>query len=167
MYVISQFLVIIAYIYCGLGFLKKEKIDILKYSTLFSIIISIHYLLLNAYTGLIACIINIVQNILFSYNIKKNKKNTKAELILLCVMTIIATIIFYKSIYDFFPMILILISNIAYWKDNTKFLRVSNIICSICYIIYAISIKSFMTILCETYLIINTCIGIFRHEKIF
>lgn len=164
-YIISQLLVIVAYCICGIGFLKKEKIQILKFATIFSTLILIQYILLNAYSGIVSSLINIVRNILFSYNIHKNKKNSKIELIILCVASVLVTFSVYKSIYDLFPMLLILISNIAYWNNNIKFLRISNIICSICYIIYAIPIKSFITIICETYLIIMTCIGIFKNRK--
>ena len=51
-YIISQVLVVIAYILCGIGFLKKEKKQILCFSTLFNIFILIQYVLLNAISGI-------------------------------------------------------------------------------------------------------------------
>jgi len=165
-YVLSQILVIFAYIICGLGFLKKEKIQILYYSTIFSILILIQYVLMRAYSGSLACIINILRNCIFILNIKRNKQNNTTELIGLCGITILCTISLYETPLDLVPMLLAIVGIFSYWSCNTKTLRVCNIVCSICYILYAIPLNSFITIVCEIYLIITNTIGIFKFERI-
>ena len=80
-------------------------------------------------------------------------------------MTILFTIVLYKTPLDLIPMLLAIVGIYSYWVINTKILRVCNIICSLCYIIYAIPIKSFVTIICEIYLIISTIIGFIKYEK--
>lgn len=164
-YILSQILTIIAYIICGIGFLKKEKIHILFYSTLFSILILLQYLLLNAYSGVIACIISIIRNLLFIHHIKRNIQNNKLELLLFCIFTVLLTSCIYKSPFDILPMLLSLLGIISYWNTNTKLLRVFNILCSICYVLYSIPLKSYVTIVCEIYLIITSIIGLIRYEK--
>lgn len=163
-YVLSQILVILAYILCGIGFLKKEKIEIMLFSTLFSLLILIQYFLLHAYSGIFVCIINIIRNLILSINIKQNKKNSNIELVLLCLATIIFTCFIYKTPIDLFPIILALVGIFSYWSSSTKVLRLCNIVCSLCYIIYAIPIKSFLTIICEFYLIITTFFGFIKYE---
>lgn len=164
-YIFSQVIVMFAYIICGIGFLKKEKLQILYFSTIFSILILIQYMLLNAYSGILACTINIFRNLLFIFNIKNNKRNSELELILLCSITILCTIFLYKTLFDLIPMILAIVGIFSYWNSNTKILRICNLICSLCYILYAIPFKSLITIICEIYLIVTTSIGIFKHEN--
>lgn len=164
-YIFSQILTIIAYIICGIGFLKKEKIHILFYSTLFSILILIQYLLLKAYSGVISCIISIIRNLLFIHHTKRNIQNNKLELLLLCIFTILLTSCIYKSPLDILPMVLALLGIISYWNTNTRLLRIFNILCSICYVLYAIPLKSYVTIVCEMYLIVTSIIGLIKYEK--
>lgn len=164
MYIFSQIIVILAYIVLGVGFLKKEKIQILIFSTIFSCLILIQYILLNAYTGILACIINIIRNLLFILNIKRNKENSKAELVVLCTMAILCGIFLYQSLLDICPIVLTVVGIYSYWNKKTKVLRICNIICSLCYMIYAIPINSIVTILCEIYLIVTTIIGIVKYE---
>lgn len=86
-------------------------------------------------------------------------------MIILCGITILITIILYKSPLDLIPMILALVGIFTYWTSNTKTLRICNIICSLCYIVYAIPIKSYITIVCEIYLASTTIIGLIKYEK--
>lgn len=164
-YFISQLLVIIAYIFCGIAFLQKKQIKILILVSAFNLLMLIQYLLLDATMGLIANLINIIRNIIFIINSKNDKNNPLSLLISFSGITIILTIIFYNSYIDIFPCIMALIGTFSYWINKTKVLRLSNILCSICYIIYAIPLSSYITIIAESYLIIMTIIGYTRHEK--
>lgn len=164
-YIISQILVIIAYIICGFGFLQKKRIHILIYSSIFNVLMLFQYLILNASMGVIANSINIIRNIIFIYNIKKSKSNSKFILFIFICSTISLTAFFYQTPLDIFPCFIALLGTFSYWISNTKFLRIANIFCSICYIIYAFPIKSYITIIAETYLIITTLIGYIRYEK--
>ena len=163
-YIISQVLVVIAYMLCGVGFLKKEKKKILCFSTLFNIFILVQYVLLNAISGIALSILNIIRNVLIMHNLKENKESNRFSLILLCIISVVITVIFYKSIIDLFPMILAIVGILCYGCKSTKVLRTCNIICSLCYIIYAIPLNSFVTIICEIYLISATLIGLIKHE---
>lgn len=164
-YLISQILVLIAYIICGIAFLQKKQIKIMVLVSIFNILVLIQYALLGALMGIIANIINIIRNIIFIINLKQNKKNSVYLLIFFSLATIILTIIFYSSYLDIFPCIIALIGTFSYWINNTKFLRLCNLLCSVCYIIYAIPLNSYITIFAETYLIITTIIGYIKHEK--
>ncbi len=165
-YVISQVIVIIAYILCGIGFLKKEKKQILFFSTLFNISILIHYTLLNAVSGITSSILNITRNLIIIHNLKKNKDNSKLILILLCTASVFSMGLFYNSIIDLFPMTISIVGILSYGSESTRVLRICNLTCSLCYIVYAIPLKSFVTIICEIYLIIATLIGLFKYELI-
>ena len=156
--IIAQVIVLIAYLICGVAFLQKKQYKILIFVSIFNLLMLIQYYLLNATMGIIANAINIFRIIIFIYNSKHNKQNSIYLLIPLCLITISLTICFYSSYLDIFPCLIALIGTFSYWINNTKVLRVCNILCSICYIIYAIPIHSYITIIAEVYFIlINGC----------
>ena len=163
-YFFSQLLVLIAYIICGIAFLQKKQIKIMLFVSLFNFLILIQYSLLNATMGIISNAINIIRNVVFIINLKLNRKNPKILLIIFFLSTIILTTIFYSSPIDIFPCAIALVGTFSYWINNTKILRICNIFCSVCYIIYALPIKSYITIISETYLIVTTIIGYMKHE---
>lgn len=164
-YIISQIFVILAYIFLGIGFGKKEHSKILFYSTIYCFLNTIHYILLSGLLGALANIVSIIRNIIFYNNDKKSKKNLKLILYLFCIISIIYTIILYKNPFDIFPCILTLIGTYSYWNTNTKVTRIGCILVSICYIVYAIPIQSYFTIVLEVFLIIKTLLGYFKYEK--
>lgn len=162
---IAQIIVFIAYIICGMAFLQKKQYKILIFVSLFNFLMLVQYYLLNATMGIIANIINIIRNLVFIYNIKHNKQNSIYILAFFCIATISLTIVFYNSYLDIFPCFIALIGTFSYWINNTKVLRLCNILCSVCYIIYAIPLRSYITIIAEFYLIITSIIGYVKHEK--
>lgn len=96
---------------------------------------------------------------------KKSKANPKWILAVFGVIAIVLTIIFYKSPVDILPCVLTLVGIYSYWASSTKVTRVGNIVISMCYIIYAIPFKSWFSIICEGYLIINTIVGYCKFES--
>ena len=164
-FIISQIIVIVAYGLLGVGFLNKAKLKILKFSIGYNILMMIHYVLLCGTMGIVSSIINTSRSMYFEFNEKKGKENSPISLIFFCGMSIALGIIFYSSPVDIVPCILAVVGSYTYWVANTKKVRVCNLICSVCYIIYAIYLNSWMVIVCELYLIITTIIGLVKYEK--
>ena len=163
-YILSQILVILAYIFLGIGLGKKSRKQILEYSTIYNILTTIHYILLSGIMGAIAGIIGLIRNLLFYYNEKRSIKNSKLILYVFCIISVTLTIVFYKTPVDILPCVLTLIGIYSYWNTNTKVTRIGNILISICYIIYAIPLKSYFSILLEGYLVVKTLIGYYKYE---
>ena len=163
-YWISQVIIVIAYIILSIGLRRKERIQILIFSSIYQGLIVISYTLLFGIMGVIASTISLLRNFLFIYNEKKGKNNSLWIFALFNVITIILTIIFYKSIVDIFPCIFALVGTYSYWRTSTKVTRLGNLVVSGCSVIYAIPLSSWFTVICETYLIINTIIGYIKHE---
>ena len=115
--------------------------------------------------GVIASIIALFRNFLFIYNEKRGRSNPSWILLLFGIIAIILTIIFYKSSVDILPCVLTLVGIYSYWCTSTKITRLGNLIVSGCYIIYAISLNSWLTIVCEAYLVINTIFGYLKYER--
>lgn len=165
LYITSQILIVLAYIILGIGLRKEKRIQILNYSNIYQLLLMFSYMLLGGIMGILSSIISLCRNILFIYNEKRNRENSKMILIVLSIISISLTIIFYKSPIDFFPCILTLIGIYSYWCKDTKVTRIGNILVSACYIIYAIPLKSWFSIIAEMYIVINTLIGCFKYEK--
>lgn len=163
-YLISQLLVLMAYLLVGVGLRREKKIDLLIYSSLYHVLMAVHYVLLLGYLGALSSTIGLIRNIIFIYNERRKKQNSRSILIIFSVITVMLTVFFYAKPADILPAILALIGLYVYWCTNMKVVRLGNICISICYILYAISLKSWFTIVCEMYLIINTLIGYFKHE---
>lgn len=164
-FIISQIVVFIAYVLLGRGFLSKTKLNILKFSILYNILMMIHYILLGGTMGIVSSIINTSRSIYFAFNECRGNENSKFSLVLFCGMSIVLGICFYTSPIDIVPCILAIVGSYTYWVASTKKVRACNLICSTCYIVYAIYLKSWMVIGCEVYLTIATVIGLIRHEK--
>lgn len=164
-YWVSQATVVVAYIILGIGLRKKERIEILKFSSIYQLFMIISYILLFGTMGVIASIIALLRNFLFIYNEKKGKSNPSWILVLFCLIAVVLTFVFYKSPVDVSPCILTLIGIFSYWCTNTKVTRLGNLMISVCYIVYAISLNSWFTIICEAYLVINTIIGYLKYER--
>lgn len=165
-FIISQVIVVVAYIIYGMGFLGKTKIGMISKSIAYNALLAVQYILLDATSGVIASGVNVARNAYFIYAYKK-EKGTKAVIIISVIVTIILTMLAYKSPIDILPLMFSLIAVVAYGAKNigTKFVRVLNIASSIFYIIYAICIHSWLMIPCETYVILTTMIGWVKHER--
>ena len=95
-YVLSQILVIIYYLIYSYTFHLKDSNKILIFGIIATIISSISYILLNAYTGMAMCFIAIIRNLLF-----KKDKQSKFYLILILILTVVVSIFTFNSYFLF------------------------------------------------------------------
>ena len=110
-YIISQILVIIYYLIYSWTFHLKDSNKILIVGIIATIISSISYVLLNAYTGMAMCLVAIIRNLLFA----KDKKKT-LNLTLIFILKIIAFIFTFDSYFCLFNIIATLIYTYALWQ---------------------------------------------------
>lgn len=153
-YIFSQIFVILYYIIYSYTYHLNDKNKILRVGIYATIINSISYILLNAYTGMMMCIVSITRNILFN---KKNK--TKKSLIIIIILTFFGSLLTYTNIFCLFNIIATLIYTYALWQNNTKTYKFLGIIVNLLMIIYNIYIKSFFGILLLIISFISSLIG--------
>lgn len=165
-FIISQVIVVIAYIIYGIGFLGKSKVGMMAKSIAYNSLMVVQYILLGATSGIIASSVNVARNAYFIYAYKK-EKGTRAVIIISVIVAVVLTAVTYESPIDILPLMFSLIAVIAYGekKIGTRFLRCLNIASSIFYIIYAVFIHSWMVVPLETYVIVTTLIGWRKNEK--
>lgn len=159
-YIISQILVIVYYLIYSYTFHLKDSNKILIFGIIATIISSISYVLLNAYTGMAMCFVAIVRNLLFT----KDKKNT-LNLMLIFVLTLIASIFTFNSYFCLFNIVATLIYTYALWQKNTKTYKLLGIAVNGLMIIYDIYIQSIFGVILITIAFISSIIGFFKENK--
>ena len=159
-YITSQILVIIYYLIYSWTFHLKDSNKILIFGIVATIISSISYVLLNAYTGMAMCFIAIIRNLLFA----KYKKNT-LNLSLIFVLTIIASIFTFDSYFCLFNIVATLIYTYALWQKNTKTYKLLGIVVNGLMIIYDIYIKSIFGVILISIAFISSIVGFLRENK--
>jgi len=159
-YIASQILVIIYYLIYSWTFHLKDSNKILIFGIIATIISSISYLLLNAYTGMAMCFVAIVRNLLFT----KDKKNT-LNLTLIFILTIIASIFTFNNYFCLFNIIATLIYTYALWQKNTKTYKLLGVIVNGLMIIYDIYINSVFGVILISIAFISSIVGFSKENK--
>ena len=158
-YIISQILVVIYYLVYTSTYSLKDKEKILIIGIIATIISSLSYLLLGAYTGVAMCIIAIIRNIYFY-----KSKNISSLLIILAI-TIIASILSYQNIYSIFTISATIIYTYGLWQAKNKTYKLLGISVNLLMIIYNISIKSIMGVIFMSLALITSVIGYIKEGK--
>jgi len=159
-YIISQSLVIVYYLIYSCTFHLKDSNKILAFGIIATIISSISYILLNAYTGMAMCFVAIIRNLLFA----KSKKNI-LNLVLIFIVTLIASIFTFDSYFCLFNIIATIIYTYALWQKNTKTYKLLGIIVNGLMIIYDIYIKSVFGVILISIAFISSIVGFSKENK--
>jgi len=159
-YIVSQILVIIYYLVYSWTFHLKDSNKILIFGIIATIISSISYVLLNAYTGMAMCFVAIIRNLLFA----KSKKNT-LNLSLIFILTLIASIFTFDSYFCLFDIVATLIYTYALWQTNTKTYKLLGIIVNGLMIIYNIYIKSIFGVILISIAFISSIVVFLKEKK--
>ncbi len=159
-YIVSQILVIIYYLIYSWTFHLKDSNKILIFGIIATIINSISYVLLNAYTGMAMCFVAIIRNLLFS----KDKKST-LNLTLIFALTLIASVFTFDSLFCLFNIIATLIYTYALWQKNTKIYKLLGIVVNGLMIIYNIYIQSIFGVILISIAFMSSIVGFLRVEK--
>jgi len=159
-YILSQVLVIVYYLIYSYTFHLKDNKKILIVGIIATIISSISYLLLNAYTGMAMCFVAIIRNLLFS----KYQKN-KLNLSLIFILTLIASSFTFDSWFCLFNIIATIIYTYALWQTNTKIYKLLGIIVNGLMIVYNIYIKSIFGVALISVAFVNSIIGYWKEDR--
>ena len=156
--VIIQIIGAIAFITLTLSYYKKNKKEILFLQIVSYILFSIHFYLLSGITGALCNFIGLFALIaiylLDKYNLKKGKKIIS---LIFIILLIVINIINFQNVYSIFPMIASVVVIISFLSYKEDLIRNIGVISAICWLIYAIVYKSYISIAFEVF----TLIGIF------
>lgn len=122
---------------------------------------ALEYLIINAYSGMIIFIINIIRSIVF-YKIADKNSNNKVILVVFIIVSLICGKMTYKYVFDILPIIASILTIIFTWQSSTKILRLGQICVCICWIIYDIFVSAYIGIFTEILIIFFTIFALLR-----
>jgi len=152
-----QLIGILGFCIVVLSFYKKETTTILMYQITSNFVYAVHYFLLGGLSGAFCCVIGMIRNVTL---IKCDNK----KIILPIFITIysLITLLFYEGIYSLLPMMANLSYLIGMSYKNKKVLLKGALVSSSCWIIYAIFVSSYVSIVTESILLISNTIQLIR-----
>lgn len=162
--ILIQLIGAIGYILLSVSYFRKEKKNIL-FTQLFSyIFFSTHFYLLNGITGAICNILGLV-SLLTIYLFDKYKINYKLTISTFFICSIIiVNILTFQNIYSIFPMIASVIVIISFLCKSENIIRKVGILSALCWLIYAIVYKSYVTIIFEVITLIDVCYAYIKNK---
>ena len=152
-----QLIGILGFCIVVLSFYKKETTTILMYQITSNFVYAVHYFLLGGLSGAFCCVIGMIRNVTL---IKCDNK----KIILPIFITIYSfiTLLFYEGIYSLLPMMANLSYLIGMSYKNKKVLLKGALVSSSCWIIYAIFVSSYVSIVTESILLISNTLQLIR-----
>ena len=165
LYVASQVVTIISYLFLALTYYAKNRKRILILSFLSLIVTGVAYILLNAWTGLAMCIVAIIRNIIFIIDEKVNGKSNKINkkdiiiIVILFVISIISAIFTFDGILSLLSVAATMLYTYSVWQKNTKLYKFLGIPIGILWIAYNLYVKSLFGIILESTLLICSIVG--------
>ena len=131
------------------SYYKKEKKQILFIQIISYIMFTIHYYLLNGLTGAICNFIGLLALVAI-YLFDKYKWNYKNLVgMLFAIILIIINITTFQNFFSIFPMVASVIVIISFLVDNENVIRGVGLIAAVCWLVYAIVVKSYVAIAFE------------------
>lgn len=127
--------------------------------------LAIHYYLLTGITGAVCNIIEVVSLIVLYFQDKYNFKNKSLIAVILALVVLIVNILMFQNIYSIFPMIASLIVIMSFYSDNENVIRIIGLIAAICWLIYAIVYKSYISIIFGIFTILNAGLSLLKNKK--
>lgn len=156
-----QLIGILAFCVLVLSFYNKKTSTIVAYQIVSNFAYTVHYLLLGALSGAYISFIGIFRNIAYL----KVKNHKKLLAIIIILLYLLVTMVFYENIFSFLPFIANSQYLLAMIKDDKKILLISGTISSLMWAIYAIFVSSYAAMITESILILSNTIQIVKLIK--
>jgi hypothetical protein len=138
-FIIIQLLNILAWGLLIISYYRENKKQILFFHILATILYSLHYYFLGAYSGLYICIFEIVRD--YMYFITDDDKD---KYIFLCSLPVYGVLVayMYKNLYDLFPIISCALAGWSLSKTRNVIIACAVIEYTL-WVIYDITVKSY------------------------
>lgn len=164
-FIIIQIIGAIAFATLAISYYQKDKRNILFLHIIAYIMFTIHYYLLSGITGAICNLIGLFA--LFSiYIIEKYKWKNKNYIAGLFIITLfIINIVTFQNVFSIFPLIASIVVILSFMSDNEDFIRGIGVISAVCWLIYAIAYKSYISIVFEIITLVGTVIAFAKNTK--
>ena len=170
-YIMSQVFTILMYALLGITYQVKSRRKILILSIFSNAFQGIAYLLLNAKSGFVMCVLAIIREtamMFISDKIKDEKTSRNAYLgviIVFYIGMIISAIFTYEGVFSMLSILATAIYTYSIWQKNEKIYKALGTPVGICWIAYNIFVKSIFGVICESIILICSVVGYVRSRK--
>ena len=152
-----------------LSFQQNKRSRIIGFQIFAALLFITHYILLgfsegsDAFTGAALNFIGLSRSIVFINNDKKWAKSS-FWLIFFIIVSVIAGILTWKSLYSFLPPMAMILTTISYWmKDETK-IRLITFPSSPCWLVFNVITHSTAGVVTECIVMSSLVIAIIRYD---
>lgn len=160
-----QLIAVVGFIFLLLSSIQKEKDKILLYSIGCYIAYSIHYLLLNAKSGYIISVINLLRSLFLSIKDRHKLLQKNILLFIFILIYILVSYITYQDIYSLLPILGAVIYTSCLWQGNVKEIKLGSIINGILWVIYNIHVLSYVCMVTDSIIALINLIVLIRMCK--
>lgn len=155
----------VGYTTIAMSYFKKEKKQILFMQIISYIFFTIHYYLLDGVTGAICNVVGLFALVTIYLFDKYKLKNKFLVSMIFIIMLLIINIVTFQNVFSIFPMVASIIVILSFLDDNENLIRVVGVISAICWLIYAIVYKSYISIAFEVITLLNVCVALVKYLK--
>jgi len=145
MFWLAQIIAVLICIVSSVSYLSKRKDTYLAEQFLVNVLYCLQYIILGAISGAISNAVSLVKYIVFYFNAKRDRKNSKWQVVFFCLISVILGCFALNEWYSIIPIITSVIFTFAIWQDNPIVLRVIVIICNILWIIFNIVVGAYVS----------------------
>lgn len=153
----------LGYTTLAFSYFKKEKRQILFIQIFSYIFFAIHYYLLDGITGTICNLIGLFALVTIYVFEKHNWKNKMPVSMFFITLICVINIMSFQNIYSIFPMIASVIVIISFLINNENIIRAVGVLSAICWLIYAIVYKSYVSIIFEVITFIDVIVAFLKN----
>ena len=147
-----------------ISYFKKEKKEILFIQIISYAFFTIHYYLLKGVTGAICNLLGLGALFLI-YLFDEHKWENKGSIsVIIIELIIIINIATFQNIFSIYPIIASVLAIISFLLNNENYIRGIGLIGAVCWLIYAIAYKSYITIGFEVFTLIGTILAFIKNN---
>lgn len=164
MFITAQILGLIGAIVLIVSIQFEHKKNIIISLAIANMLFVISFLLLNAYSGAIICLIAAIEAIInYAYDVKK-KKFPKILIPIYVIIPLICGVLTYKTYVDIFPIICSMLSVLLILQTKEKYIRIITLVSIVLWITYDMLVSAYTTMLSDCFFLISTTIAIIRYD---
>ena len=126
------------------------------------IIFCVQFFILEAYTGAISLIINIIRNLLLVKRKDWKWVDRRSTMLVILALLTAMTIYTWNGAISLLPFISVAVTTIGYWSNNAQKIRLSQFIGSPCTLLYDVLIRSWGGVLSETITLASIIVSVIR-----
>ena len=165
LFISAQIIGVIILVITVISIQFKTKEKILMCQIIANILVAVQYFLLNALTGTVVAVINVVRCIIFYYYKKKNKKPSIIFLTIFIIVAIVLGILTWQNGFSIIPIIATMVFTYGLWQDNVKVTRICTAITAGNWTIYNVIVKAFTGALQSVAECFSAIIAIWRNKE--